>query len=52
MSISEIFLILLVALLVVKPERLPEVALMLGKWLRRVRMISTKIKNDFLELGK
>lgn len=45
---SEIFLILLVALLVIKPERLPEVAFSLGQWLKRLQTVSAKIKS-FIE---
>jgi sec-independent protein translocase protein TatB len=43
--ISEILLILLVALLVIKPERLPEVAFTLGRWIKRFQNVKTKMKN-------
>jgi Sec-independent protein translocase protein TatA len=51
---SEILLILLVALLVIKPERLPEVAYTLGRWFRWLQTMTTKIKNVFEtpEMGK
>lgn len=52
--ISEILLILLVALLVIKPERLPEVAYALGRWFRWLQSMSAKMKNIFEspEMGK
>jgi sec-independent protein translocase protein TatB len=49
---SEILVILIVALLVIKPERLPEVALKLGrlvKWMRQsIAKIKTAIHSDHL----
>jgi len=45
MHISEILLILVVALLVIKPEKLPGVAYTLGKWLKWVREATTEIKH-------
>jgi len=44
-SFSEIVLILLVALLVIKPERLPEVATTLGQWLKGIRRLVSNFKN-------
>lgn len=41
---SELLLILFVALLVIKPERLPEVAFALGRCLKWMRNISAKMK--------
>ncbi len=37
MNFWELILILLVALVVIKPERLPEVAFTLGLWTARIR---------------
>jgi sec-independent protein translocase protein TatB len=45
-SLSEILMVLLVALLVIKPERLPEVALTLGRWVKRFRLAVAKIKQE------
>lgn len=49
---SEMLVILIVALLVIKPERLPEIALKLGrliKWMRQsVAKIKTAIYSDQL----
>lgn len=45
-SFSEIFLILLIAFLVIKPERLPEVAQVLGKWIGTMRRIIFRIKDE------
>lgn len=48
-SFSEILLILLVALLVIKPEHLPDAAISLGRWLKWARQTITKIKQDIEE---
>lgn len=41
---SEIFLVILVAFLVIKPEQLPGIALKLGKWIKQIKKLaSTKI---------
>lgn len=45
-SLSEILVILIVALLVIKPERLPEAARTLGRWIKWVRQTSQKIKHE------
>lgn len=45
-SFSEILVVLLIALLVVKPEQLPEVARTLGRLAKSVRSIYTKIKAE------
>lgn len=39
LPISEIIVILVVALLVIKPEKLPEVALTLGRWVKQLRQL-------------
>lgn len=51
-SISEILVILLIALLVIKPEQLPEVAYTLGRFAQTIRGFFTKVKsemNGFIE---
>lgn len=45
-SISEIIVVLLVALLVIKPEQLPDVAFKLGKWSKRLRDTMTKLRQE------
>lgn len=45
-SFSEILLVLLIALLVIKPDRLPGVATKLGQWIRNLQTLSAKIKNE------
>ena len=45
-GIWEIALILLVALLVVGPERLPGLARKLGLWINRARKIFSEVKGD------
>lgn len=45
-SISEIIVILLVALLVIKPEQLPEVAGALGRFTRSIRRMMEKVKDE------
>lgn len=45
-SISEILVILLIALLVIKPEQLPEVAFSLGRFIQSLRDTVTKLKTE------
>lgn len=45
-SISEVVVVLAVALLVIKPEQLPEVALTLGKLIRTARNLFGKAKAE------
>lgn len=45
-SISEILLVLLIALLVVKPEQLPDVARTLGRLVKTVRGVFAKVKDE------
>jgi Sec-independent protein translocase protein TatA len=45
-SISEIIVILLVALLVIKPEQLPDVAITLGRFAKSLRSLFSKVKNE------
>jgi len=45
-SISEIIVILLIALLVIKPEQLPDVAFTLGRFVQSIRQLFTKVKDE------
>ncbi len=45
-SFQEVFLILLVALLVIGPERLPKVARTLGLWVGRARAMFNTMRNE------
>jgi Sec-independent protein translocase protein TatA len=49
-SLSEILVVLLIALLVVKPEQLPEVASSLVRFIRSVRGVFAKVKNEMTGL--
>ncbi len=51
-SVSEVILILLIALLVIKPEKLPDVAFSLGRFAQTIRRMLGKVKsevNGFIE---
>ncbi len=50
-SISEIIVILLIALLVIKPEQLPEVAFTLGRFAKIIRRFFTKMKDEMNQLA-
>jgi sec-independent protein translocase protein TatB len=45
-SISEIVVILLIALLVIKPEQLPDVAFTLGRFAQSLKRIVNKVKAE------
>ena len=45
-SISEIIVILLIALLVIRPEQLPEVATTLGRFAKVIRNMFGKVKEE------
>ena len=45
-SISEIIVILLIALLVIKPEQLPDVAHTLGRFIQSIRHMFAKMKDE------
>ena len=45
-SVSEIAVVLLVALLVIKPEQLPDVAFTLGRFAQSARRAFSKIKQE------
>lgn len=54
-SLSEIIVILLIALLVIKPEQLPDVALTLGRFMKSVQNLFAKVKdemNGFIDSAK
>jgi sec-independent protein translocase protein TatB len=46
-AFSELLLIGLVALIVLGPKRLPEVARTAGRWMARIRRFVTDVKQDF-----
>lgn len=45
-SLSELVVVLLIALLVIKPEQLPEVAFTLGRLTQSVRKLFGKVKDE------
>lgn len=45
-SISEIVVVLLIALLVIKPDQLPEVAHTLGRFAQTIRRMFGKVKEE------
>lgn len=45
-NISEIIVILLIALLVIKPEQLPDVAYTLGRFMQSIRRLFAKMKDE------
>lgn len=45
-SISEILVVLLIALIVIKPEQLPDVAFSLGKFTQTIRRMFSKVKDE------
>lgn len=51
MSISEIILILVIALLVIKPEQLPNVAFKLGKWSKYLREALAKLRREWNDVA-
>ena len=46
MSLAELLLILLVALIVIKPARLPEIAKNIGRGVKWLHHASTKLKKE------
>lgn len=48
-SFSEILVTLLVALLVIKPEHLPDAAQTLGRWVKWLRRLTANIKHEMEE---
>jgi Sec-independent protein translocase protein TatA len=54
-SLSEIILVLLIALIVVKPEQLPDAAFTLGRFFKSIRRLFHKMKAEvdhFVEAPK
>ena len=45
-SFSELIVVLIVALLVIKPEQLPDVAYSIGRFVQSVRRIISKVKSE------
>jgi sec-independent protein translocase protein TatB len=45
----KIFLVLLVALVVLGPERLPKIARQLGRWIAQLRFFVTNTQKEFLQ---
>lgn len=45
-SISEVLVVLLIALLVIKPEQLPEVAYTMGRFAKSLRRMFGKVKDE------
>lgn len=45
-SISELIVILLIALLVIKPEQLPDVAYTLGRFAQSIKGLFAKVKDE------
>lgn len=45
-NLSEILLVLIVALVVIKPEQLPDVAFKLGRWSKQLRMGMNKLRRE------
>ena len=48
-GLQEIFIVLLIALIVVGPQRLPQMALKLGQIMRRLRMVTSEMARDITE---
>ncbi len=46
LSLSEILVVVIVALVVIKPEQLPEVALKLGRLTKQLRTGMTKLRRE------
>lgn len=45
-SFSEVLLVLIVALLVIKPQQLPQAARAVGRWFQWMRQTSAKIQRE------
>ena len=45
-SISEILVVLVIAVLVIKPEQMPDVAFSLGRFVSTIRRMFDKVKED------
>jgi sec-independent protein translocase protein TatB len=49
-SLSEIVLILIIALLVIKPEQLPDAARNIGRFLKAIKNLFTQVKEQMNKL--
>ena len=45
-GLQEIFIVLLIALIVVGPQRLPQMAFKVGQVMRRLRMVTAELTRD------
>jgi Tat protein translocase TatB subunit len=45
-SVSEILVVLLIALIVIKPEQLPDAAFSLGRFAKTIRKMFSKVKEE------
>lgn len=49
-SISELIVVVLIALVVIKPEQMPEVAMTLGRLTKTIRNLFKKVKHEMNDL--
>jgi sec-independent protein translocase protein TatB len=49
-GIPELLVILVLTVIVVGPDRLPEVAAQLARWIRQAQMYASHVRNDFREV--
>lgn len=49
-SLSELLVVVLIALLVVRPEKMPEVARTVGRFTRSIRRLLLKVKDEMNDL--
>ncbi len=47
MSFWEVIVVIIVALVVIKPERLPEITYLIGSLMRRIRMLYQQIFREY-----
>ncbi len=48
-GLQEIFIVLLIALIVVGPQRLPQMAIKLGQMMRRLRLVTSEMARNITE---
>lgn len=48
-GLQEIFIVLLIALIVVGPQRLPQMAIKLGRMMRRLRLVTSEMTRNITE---
>lgn len=49
-SLSEVILVVFIALLVIKPEQMPDVALKVGRFVKSLRRVFGKVKDEMNDL--